>query len=543
MEILKVENIGFAYPQDSLETISDISFTINKGEFVAVCGATGSGKSTLLRMFKRELLLQGRQSGCIYFEGTLISELDAKTSACSIGFVMQNCEMQLVTDTVRHELAFGLENINTPQNTIAQRVAEVCSYFGIEHLYDKKISKLSGGQKQLVNLAAVMTMNPSVLILDEPTSQLDPIAAADFIAVLKKLNSEFDLTIIITEHRLEEIIPSCDKILVLENGRKLVFDTPQNTIGALKDIPQLWCAMPSAARLYHAFDIKCDCPLDITQGRAFLHNNFENKISSLSTQEYTHSKNIALEFKNVYFRYEKTSPDVLKGFDLKIYENEIFCILGANGTGKTTMLSLASNLAKPYCGSIKVFGKKIESYKNQSLYSECLACLPQDVQTVFLKNTVEQELVDAGAQNISLPFDLTALYHKHPYDLSGGQQQLVALAKVLALSPKLLLLDEPTKGIDANAKQKLIDVLRELKSSGLTVVMVTHDVEFAAVCADRCALFFNGTIISHRPSTQFFAENNFYTTAISRMTRGFFDNAVTLQDAVKLCSLNQKGGQ
>ncbi len=553
MEILKVENLTFTYPLCDKLALSNVSFAVNKGEFVAVCGATGSGKSTLLRLLKRELAPLGERSGRIYFENVLQEELSAKKAAASIGFVMQKPEQQIVCDKVWHELAFGLENMNVPQRVIASRVAEMAAYFGIEDWFDKDISKLSGGQKQLLNLATVMVMQPDILILDEPTAQLDPIAASDFIATLKKINRELSLTIIIVEHRLEEIIPVCDKLLVLESGALLDYATPKETVNGLKDRAELLCTMPAAVRLYHAVNGRGACPLDIREGRAFIESNFRNDIKNLETEEYKplknpapefeeykHLRNPALEFKDIYFRYERNSPDVLNGLNLTVYENELFCILGGNGSGKTTTLCTAAKLLTPYSGDIKVFGRKLKQYKNQELYRECLTMLPQDVQTVFLKNTVREELADAGAEINSLPFDISYLYDKHPYDLSGGEQQLVALAKVIASKPKLLLLDEPTKGLDAYAKQGLISILKKLKKSGMTIVIVTHDVEFAALCADRCAMFFRGSIVSEGTPKEFFSANNFYTTAISRMTKGYFDKAVTVEDAAGLCLLNKR---
>ncbi len=542
MEILKIENLKFTYPLCDKPAINNVSFAVNKGDFVAVCGATGSGKSTLLRLLKRELAPLGEKSGSIYFNGVLQEELSAYKAAASIGFVMQKPEQQIVCDKVWHELAFGLENMNVPQKVIASRVAEMAAYFGIEEWYDKKTSDLSGGQKQLLNLAAVMVMQPDILILDEPTAQLDPIAASDFITTLKKINRELSLTVIIVEHRLEEIIPVCDKLLVLDKGEVLDYELSVEVIRRLKDKPELLCAMPSAARLYHAVNGRGDCPLDVREGRAFIENNFKNDICSLPVEEYTHSKTPVLEFEDIYFRYDKQSPDVLQGLKFTVYENEIFCILGGNGSGKTTTLCTASGLLKPYSGSIKVFGKKLKEYKNQSLYKECLSMLPQDVQTVFLRNTVREELEDANAEAEMLPFDISYLYDKHPYDLSGGEQQLVALAKVLSTKPKLLLLDEPTKGLDAYSKNGLINIIKALKEKGITIVIVTHDVEFAALCADRCAMFFRGSIVSEGTPGEFFSANNFYTTAINRMTKGHFDRVVTVEDAARLCLINGRNG-
>ncbi len=539
MEILKVENLNFTYPLTASPAISKVSFSINKGEFIAVCGATGSGKSTLLRLLKPELAPLGEKSGEIIFDGITVSNLDAEKSASGIGFVMQNPEHQLVTDTVWHELAFGLENLNVPQSVMARRIAETAAYFGIENWYDKKVSELSGGQKQLLCLAAVMVMNPQIIVLDEPTSRLDPIAASEFTATLKKINRELAVTVIISEHRLEEIIPACDRLLVLEEGKVKALDIPQKVVSSLDE--KLLRAMPAAVQLFQAVEGSGECPLNIREGRRFIEKSFSSRVKSLSEQEYVHSEQIAVRCKEVYFRYERNMPDVLRGLNMTVYESEIFCILGGNGSGKSTTLSVLAGLEKPYSGKTEIFGKKLNDYKNQTLYRNCLTLLPQDVQTVFMCNTVREELVEAETE--MLPFDFEKHMDKHPYDLSGGEQQLVAFAKVLAAKPKLLLLDEPTKGIDAESRYRLIKILKNLKFQGMTIVIVTHDTEFACECADRCAMLFRGEVVSEAVPRDFFSENNFYTTAISRMTRGIWDKAVSVDNAVKLAELNKGGGQ
>jgi len=538
MEILAVSGLTFTYPQCAEPAVSDISFSLEQGEFAVLCGATGSGKSTLLRMLKRELTPLGEKKGSVRFCNTDLSELPDRRSASAIGFVMQKPEQQVVTDKVWHELAFGLENLGTPPDEISRRIAEMASYFGIGEWYDKDVAELSGGQKQLLNLASILVMQPELLILDEPTAQLDPIAAADFIATLRRLCSDFSITIIIAEHRLEDVVPLCDRLLVMDKGQLIANGKPSEVISELKERPDILCGMPAAARLYAELSGSESCPLTVREGRDFIENNFSNTARGLPQALYEHSESAAMEFSDVFFRYSREEKDILDGLSFTVYEKEIFCILGGNGSGKTTALSAAAGLLKPYSGKIKVFGKRLKDYKNRSLYRECLAMLPQDVQTVFLKSTVRQELDECSADISALPYDISHLMDKHPYDLSGGEQQLTALAKVLASKPKLLLLDEPTKGLDAAAKLNITGILRKLKEKGVTVVIVTHDVEFAAVCADRCAMFFGGRIVSTGTPNEFFSRNSFYTTAISRMTRGYYDNSVTIDDAVKLCTLN-----
>jgi len=538
MEILALRDLSFTYPTCTEPTLRDVSFSIEAGDYVVICGATGSGKSTLLRMLKRELTPLGECSGEIYYKGEPLAALSDREAARRIGFVMQRPEQQLVTDKVWHELAFGLENLGVPQAQIRRRVSEMAAYFDMEDWFEKNVDELSGGQKQLLNLAAVMTMQPEVLILDEPTAQLDPIAAADFLETVGRLNRETGLTVILVEHRLEDVIPRCDKLMVMEKGRVAHYDTPRKVCDALRESPAMLAAMPMAVRLYNALPPVGDCPLTVREGRRWLEEHFKNSIRALEREPYTHVENCALELSDLWFRYERETPDVLRGTELKVYEGEIYCLLGGNGSGKSTTLSAASGLLKPYAGSVKVFGKKLKEYKNQSLYKECLTFLPQDVQTVFLRSTVREELEDVGAAADSLPYDLTPLLDKHPYDISGGQQQLVALAKVLATKPRLLLLDEPTKGLDAYARAGIQNVLKKLKAQGMTILAVTHDVDFAANVADRCALFFRGEVVSEDVPSVFFADNSYYTTAVNRMTRDFYDGAVTLEDAVALCERN-----
>ncbi len=561
MEIIQVENLSFTYPEGSQRVIDNISFSVKEGEFVVVCGETGCGKTTLLRMLKKELTPCGDRRGEILYQGVKLEELPAHVAAAEIGFVLQKPENQIVTDKVWHELAFGLENLGLSTPVIRRRVSEMSSYFGIGDWFHKEISELSGGQKQLLNLASVMVMQPRVLILDEPTAQLDPITAADFIATLQRLNRDFSVTIIIVEHRLEEVLPVADYVMLLEKGRLLAYDTPREVAKQLNNNMRMMYAMPCAVRLYNAFQIDTPCPLTVREGRSFIQESFRTErktlegvsasesdfqkrkgdtsfISSGVTIDTFAAKEVALRLKDVWFRYHKDSADVLKGTELTVYQNEILCILGGNASGKSTLLGVIAGILKAYGGTIQLFGKKIKDYKNGTLYQNNLALLPQDVATVFLGNTVEEDLKELGKEKIELPFDISGLLKKHPYDLSGGEQQLCALAKVLLQNPRILLLDEPTKGVDAFAKQGVLQILRELKAGGMTIVVVTHDVEFAAECGDRCALFFDGNITSTDEPRLFFAENSFYTTAANRMTRQLYQNIVTVGDAVRICQLN-----
>ena len=567
MELLSVRDLTFTYPKQRAMTgetgpaLDHVSFSVEEGEFIVLCGESGCGKTTLLKLLKRELSPHGEKSGEIFFHGIRQEELSEAEAACQIGYVLQNPENQIVTDKVWHELAFGLENMGVPTQVIRRRVAEMACFFGIDDWFRKKTTELSGGQKQLLNLASIMVMQPKLLILDEPTSQLDPIAASDFINTLQKINKDLGLTILMTEHRLEEVFPAADRVLVMDHGKLLLAEPPAQAGRDLKRIDQnhkMLCGLPSAVRIYHGLDAEEDgCPLTVREGRAFLEKNYENRIRSLSGLKEKNGgspvtdRSIAMRMKEVCFRYEKDSPDVLEGAALTLYEGEIISLLGGNGAGKTTLLSVIAGTNRPYHGKIEIFGKRIGTYKGNELYVRTLASLPQNPQTVFLKMTVREDYEEIGTvmgygkeelereiQAMAELLGITHLLDHHPYDLSGGEQQKAAIGKVLLLKPRLLLLDEPTKGIDAWSKKQLGKLLNQLKTQGLTVLMVTHDVEFAAEVSDRCGLFFDHEITSLDTPDEFFGSNQYYTTAANRISRSLYDNAVTCDEVIALCKAN-----
>lgn len=555
MEILHIENLSFTYPNSEEKALENLNFSIEEGSFTVVCGMSGCGKTTLLKMLKRELTPEGKVEGKVYFKGTELSELDDYTAAQKIGYVLQNPDSQIVTDKVWHEMAFGLENLGVETEIIRRRIGEMSSYFGIESLFHKKTDELSGGQKQLLNLASVMVMQPDVLILDEPTSQLDPIAASDFIATLQKMNRELGLTIILVEHRLEDVFPIADSVILIDNGKLLLKDEPKNIASKLKKTDEnhpMLLGLPSAVRIFSGLDVNDDCPLTVRDGKMFLFNHFSNNIQKeYVAKEHKLNKNIALKTKNTWFRYERDLPDVLKGIDVEIHKNEVFCILGGNGVGKTTLLNVLSGINKAYRGKILINDKKIKDYKGNELYRQNLSLLPQNPMSVFLKSTViddfdeilkvndvKREEREKKINEVAEKLEITHLLNKHPYDLSGGEQQKCAIGKLLLSNPKILLLDEPTKGFDPYAKKVLSGIIAKLKNDGITVVIVTHDVEFAATIADRCALFFDGKIISTDTPNKFFGDNNFYTTAANRISRHLYSGAVTCEQVIELCKKN-----
>ncbi len=595
MELYRVEHLSFSYPvyetygaekksevRRQPEAVSDCSFCVEEGSFVTLCGETGSGKSTLLRLLKKELQPEGTQSGRLLYLGKPLSDYDYGETAAEIGFVMQNPDDQPVTDRVWHELAFGLENMGLRTEEIRRRVAETAGYFGIGGWYERPVAELSGGQKQLLNLAAVMAMEPKVLLLDEPTAQLDPIAARNFMNRIVNVNRELGVTVLLAEHRLEEALPVSDRVLVL-GGRRLICEgTPEQIVRFLPKEEAVYRAFPIAARLYRELTEKGACgeektaekgmcgesqaaeesvsgevqalrergavqknaaakesvqtenmPLTVSEGKRWLRQHApgrEKEAGADQGEEGAGPKKDSrtvrpgkeapvLELKQVFFRYERHAADVLRGTELAVRRGETVGLFGGNGSGKTTLLRLIAGMERPQAGRIKRGVSRV-------------GYLPQDIETLFAADTVEKELRLSGAAPTGrlLPYA-----DCHPYDLSGGEKQLLAWEKVLAGKPELLLLDEPTKGLDVSGKEEIARRVRALAGEGVTILLATHDAELAAACCSRCGLLFQGELAVFEETRRFFEGNHFYTTAAARLAQGIFDHVLTDEELFERC--------
>ena len=621
MDILDVQKLTFAYPDTTVEyggvylepALKEASFCVAQGDFLVILGSSGCGKTTLLKLLKPVLAPHGKKSGSIFFNGADIESLSYEELASDIGFVMQDVNAQLVTDEVWHELAFGLESLGYSNSMIKRRVAEMTSFFGLSGIFHKKVWELSGGQKQMVNLASVMAMNPKLLILDEPTSQLDPIAAEEFVACLTRINRELGTTIIMTEHRLEEVLPVCTKVMAMEDGQVTAFGplrecmaelcTDGRYMGFMTAATRVYAGISNSGKKYHAdmihnedeihanesvaVDNIYSLPVSVGEGRSYLAellkngtltggcsdeselcdktieektfiNTDKNKMTvdeKIISDKHVSTGDDILICKSLCYAYDKAGNDIVNKLTLSVHEGEILSISGGNGSGKTTFLKLIAGIMEPDNGRIRVAAGRRT------------ALLPQNPTDLFTRNTVRDELVctqDSVENEIS--YEAVAevvrtcmmedLLLRHPYDLSGGEQQRLALAKLMLIDPDIFLLDEPTKGIDPEFKLEYGDILKQLKTRGKTIIIVSHDIEWEARISDRCALMFDGSIAAVEPVKDFFSGNHFYTTAAARIAGGMVENAITVEDILKTLgcepdiyegknknSRNFKGGQ
>ena len=577
--IFDIDKFSFAYPDGNDESgrtylpdaLRDTELHVRQGEFVVILGRSGCGKTTLLRQLKPSVTPVGKKKGQIIFDGKDICSLDDRMAASQIGFVWQDVNAQLVTDKVWHELAFGLESLGYNNGYVRRRVAEMGSFFGLGDIFHRKVMELSGGQKQLVNLASVMAMSPKALVLDEPTSQLDPIAANDFINSLVRINRELGTTIIMTEHRLEDVLPVCNRSVVMENGR-IIYDGDvrgfAESVRTKRIDRGLYLSMPASVQIYMGLkkDSGKQLPLTVPDAREWLVdydrkfrenggapvvpeiqnrgadegvNGSENQADNAAVDKGDKKRGavngqkdagcreehpVVCSLDEVSFRYERNTGDVLRQVSLDIYANEILMINGSNGCGKSTMLSLIANLYSPYSGKLRI-AKNLRT-----------GMLPQNPELLFTRRSVRDELIDANDRQqlaeIVRFCRLEELLDRHPYDLSGGEKQRLGLAKVLIADPDILLMDEPTKGLDNGFKMQLADMLRKLQKRGKTIVVVSHDIEFCAVAGDRVALLFDGEVAMVGDVRSYMSDNNFFTTAASRISRNILDGAVTVREVL-----------
>lgn len=605
METIRFSNISFRYPLAENDALKNINLSVKESEFMVLCGKSGCGKTTLLRHMKKNMMPYGNLSGDILYRGCDLAELGDRESTSEIGYVQQNPDNQLVTDKVWHELAFGLESLGCDNYTIKRRVSEMASYFDIQTWFRKDVSKLSGGQKQLLNLASIMAMQPKLLVLDEPTSQLDPIAASEFLRTIYKINRDLGTTVILSEHRLEEAFTMADRVAVMDEGKIVALDSPRRIGGFLsgrkavgnhgisaepekneskgydndethdragfescdsaQNCHPMFYGLPTVTKIFHSTLKSAGCgnnltentlksplesPLTIREGRLWIKDMVEKsgrvfnsrygKYSGLENVEEAEKRkerkytegDCVIDISGLWFRYNQRSQDILRDLNLKVEKGELFCILGGNGVGKSTALKAISNVVKAQRGKVSVSGKQ--------------AMLPQNPQALFTEISVEDELMEGihyeeGSDEDKVGkvlemleiMEISHLRKSHPYDLSGGEQQRLALGKVLLLNPDVILLDEPTKGLDPFFKISLAGIFKKLTAKGKTLLMVSHDIEFCAQYGDKCAMFFDGNIVSQGSPKEFFSGNNFYTTAANKISREYIPEAITWEEVAR----------
>lgn len=535
MDVFTIKDLTYVYPTTNEMALENLSFTIDEGAFVLVGGASGSGKTTLLKLLKKEVAPFGEIKGEIIYRGTNLVEVDEERSAKEIGFVPQNPEAGIISDKVWHELAFGLENLGVPTKEIRRRVGEMASFFGMEAWFQSDTATLSGGQKQMLNLASVMVMRPKILLLDEPVAQLDPIASERFLEVVRKINRELGVSIVMTAHTFDPLFADATKVIILDKGRLIVEGKPTDIPEQVKSHP-IQKALPLSIQTALALGEKA-MPLSIAEGKKMLSQYFEREKPQAQKAKLEEKKKKSIHIKNVSFRYSKNTRDILKNLDVTVFENEILCLFGGNGSGKTTLLHCIAGLRKPYEGTCKI------AYQT--------ALLPQNPQTMFLHETVEKDLYSLLGQitiektdfekkmnQLVEQFGVRHLLGHHPYDLSGGEQQKCALIKLLLSQTAknvILLLDEPSKGLDYFAKDELIQMLLQLREQGIMCIITSHDVEFGAKIADRCGLLFDGEIISIGEPSEFFSQNYFYTTTAHRLSEHLFSQVITQEELLRRC--------
>ena len=561
MEQIKISGLNFSYPDSDGKSLTNVNLSIREGDFLLIFGRSGCGKTTFLKQLKPAVTPFGKRSGSILFCGTEIGALSLREQSGRIGYVSQSPDNQIVTDKVWHELAFGLESLGCDSGTIRLRVAEMASFFGIQSWFFRPVTDLSDGQRQILNLASVMVMQPEVLLLDEPTSQLDPVATSNFVQMLRKINEELGVTVVVSEHHLEEVLPVCSRVVFMEKGRIAADTRPSEIGGAMKKLnSDMAAALPACVRICAEFETG-ETPVTVKGARQWLERRVRPrpktgpKAGPGGRRRPEKKEEPAVVLDDVWFRYDRKSADIVRGVSLKIRRGVLYSILGGNGVGKSTLLSVIGGIGRPYRGKVTLLGRDLERIGRGERYRGLLGCLPQDPRDLFRRSTVGQDLEDmadeacrggaaAGARLSGLVdfFRLKPLLGRHPFDLSGGELQCAALAKVLLTEPKILLLDEPTKGIDSVFKKKLADLFAALKRAGKTIVMVSHDLDFCASCSDDSALMFNGEILSENATRKFFIGNSFYTTSANRIARRVFPEALTCEEVIRSCREHPAGG-
>ena len=458
---LAYDDVTFRYPGSRGDVLSGVSMAVPAGAFALLVGGTGSGKSTLLSLAKPQIAPAGDRAGQVRVFGRPVDDLDG-AAACEVGYVFQDPDNQIVCDSVWHEMAFGLENLGTPQGEMRRRVAEASYFFGMGPWFHSDTDSLSGGRKQLLALASTLVMQPRVLLLDEPTAQLDPIAARNFLHALFRVNRELGCTVVVATHEPE----------LMADYATCAFELVDGAVRAVENLGRFKCEATLAER-----GALCDA-----------------------------NAPAAVSARGAWFRYGRDDDWVLRGLDLEVRQGEVHALVGGNGCGKSTLLALIAGTRRAQRGEVR------------SAIS-AKAMLSQDPKALFAEERVDEELMEwahiggYGANEVQAMMGELGVADRadlHPYDLSGGQRQMLALGKLLLVHPRLLLLDEPTKGLDRTARERVAGMIEAARRDGVTVIVSTHDLAFVRRVADRVSLMFDGELACTEPVGEFFRNNLFY---------------------------------
>lgn len=458
---LAYDDVTFRYPGSHGDVLSGVSMAVPAGAFALLVGGTGSGKSTLLSLAKPQIAPAGDRAGQVRVFGRPVDDLDGAV-ACEVGYVFQDPDNQIVCDSVWHEMAFGLENLGTPQGEMRRRVAEASYFFGMGPWFHSDTDSLSGGRKQLLALASTLVMQPRVLLLDEPTAQLDPIAARNFLHALFRVNRELGCSVVVATHEPE----------LMADYATCAFELVDGAVREVESLGRFKCEATLAER-----GALCDA-----------------------------NAPAAVSARGAWFRYGRDDDWVLRGLDLEVRQGEVHALVGGNGCGKSTLLALIAGTRRAQRGEVR------------SAIS-AKAMLPQDPKALFAEERVDEELMEWAhiggydADEVQAMMGELGLADRaglHPYDLSGGQRQMLALGKLLLVHPRLLLLDEPTKGLDRAAREHVAGMIEAARRDGVTVIVSTHDLAFVRRVADRVSLMFDGELACTEPVGEFFRNNLFY---------------------------------
>ena len=554
--MIKIRDLTFYYGDASRPALQDVNLDIEDGEFVLVTGPSGCGKTSLCRCLNGLIphFYGGEIAGGLEVQGLDVMRHTTRELATRVGMVFQDPENQLVSMDVQREVAFGLENLAFPRDVMAKRVEEALDTLGISGLRHRQVHELSGGEKQKVVISSVLALHPDVLVLDEPTSELDPKGAEDVLSIVRRLNDELGITVILVEHRLDRVVHLVDRMIVMDEG-KIIADGNPRAVLSNGDITSIGAGVPPIVRIVQRLrdnGVNVDnIPLTVKEGRAMLKDIFMGaRGSTLSQAESADNGRPVIEIDKLWHAYPE-GITALKNVNLRICEGEFVAVMGRNASGKTTLVKHINGLLQPTKGKVIVSGIDTRRATIAQL-SQKVGFIFQNPNDHIFADTVEEEIAfilknlgfDSGeiAARIDEMLEMFALKEfrrQYPRSLSGGERQRVAMASVLVARPRVLILDEPTRGMDYRLKSELMRFLNGYREKGNTVVLVTHDVETVAEHADRVVLLSEGGVVVDGNKRDVLSRALFFSPQINRLVQAFEkygvpNNILTVDEALDI---------